>query len=110
MAQWVNGTVFFSLAALRGKTVVLQFSSAYNSAARASNAALRSLQAKLKESRKTDVAILALYDGSASAQEIETYAGSEGLSFPIGRVEETRNHGLDSAAFLAYGVRQLPTF
>ena len=29
-------------------------------------------------------------------------------AFPIGLVEPTREDGLDSAAFRAYGVRQLP--
>ena len=109
MARWVNGTGVSSLAALRGKTVVLQLSSAYNRAAKTSNAALTALDAKLKAAGRHDVAILALYDSSTSAAEVEAYAQSEGLPFPIGLVEHTPNAGLDSAPFQAYGVRGLPT-
>lgn len=107
--RWINGTGVPGLSALRGKTVLLQFSSAYNRAAVASNAALKALSARLKAAGRGDVVILALYDSAAPAGEVEAYARSEGLLFPIGLVEETRNQGLDSAAFKAYGVRHLPT-
>jgi hypothetical protein len=43
------------------------------------------------------------------ADEVAAYAAAEGLRFPIGLVEATRNLGADSASFRAYGVRQLPT-
>jgi protocatechuate 3,4-dioxygenase beta subunit/peroxiredoxin len=108
VARWVNGDGPSSLSALRGKRVVLQFSGAYNRAARASNEALRTLHARLQEAGRTDVAILAIYDASASAAEVAAYAREEGLPFPIGLVEPGRSLGLDSAAFRAYGVRRLP--
>src|SRR3989442_15464114 len=91
VARWVNGPGVSSLAALRGKTVVLQLSSAYNRAAKTSNTALAALDAKLKAAGRHDVAILALYDSSTSAPEVEAYAQSEGLPFPIGLVEPTPN-------------------
>lgn len=108
VAQWVNGDGPSSLSALRGKNVVLQFSGAYNRAARASNEALRALHARLQEAGRADVVILAVYDASASAEEVATYAREVGLPFPIGLVEPGRSLGLDSAAFRAYGVRRLP--
>jgi carboxypeptidase family protein len=109
VTEWVNGTAVPSLAALRGKTVLLQFSSAYNSAAKGSNAALKALQARLQEENRSDVVILALYDSSASTLEVEAYARAEGLSFPIGIVQPARNAGPGDGAFPAYGVRRLPT-
>jgi protocatechuate 3,4-dioxygenase beta subunit len=109
VSRWINGPGVPSLAALRGKTVVLQFSSAYNGAARASNAALQVLQARLNEAGRRDVVILGLYDSSASAPEAEAYARTEGLPFPIGIVPPVGNAGPDSGAFPAYGVLRLPT-
>jgi hypothetical protein len=109
VAQWINGGPLPGLSALRGKTVVLQFSAAYNRAAWESNHALSALHTALRAAGRSDVVILALYDSSASAEEVEAYARSEGLPFPIGVVEETRNLGMDSRAFKAYGVRRLPT-
>src|SRR5262249_38933311 len=109
VAQWVNGNGVKSLSELRGKVVVLQFASSYKPAARASNEALKSLHARLRETGRSDVAVLAVYDAAASPVEVAAYAKDEGLPFPIGVVEETRNLGIDSAAFKAYGVRQLPT-
>jgi Carboxypeptidase regulatory-like domain/AhpC/TSA family len=108
VAQWVNGDGIANWSDLRGKTVVLQFSSAFNGAARASNAALKMLHTRLREAGRTDVVILAIFDASASAEEVASYARAEGLSFPIGLVEPGRSLGLDSAAFRAYGVRRLP--
>jgi hypothetical protein len=108
VARWLNGDGVTSWTALRGKTVVLQFSSAYNRAARASNEALKALHARLREAGRNDVVILAVYDASAPADEVAAYARSEGLPFPIGLVEPSRNLGVDSAAFRAYGVRRLP--
>src|SRR5207237_10902649 len=108
VARWVNGAGVPSLNALRGKTVLLQFSSAYNPAAKASNEALKSLDTALKAAGRSDVVILALYDSSASAAEVEEYARSEGLPFPIGLVVPSPNAGPDSAPFQAYGVQSLP--
>jgi uncharacterized GH25 family protein/peroxiredoxin len=109
VARWVNGTGPASLAALRGKTVVLQFSAAYNRAAGQSNHVLSALHTNLRAAGRSDVVILALYDSSASPEEVAAYAQAEGLQFPIGLVEQTRNQGMDSRAFKAYGVRRLPT-
>jgi hypothetical protein len=109
VSRWVNREGPPTLAGLRGKTVLLQFSSAFNRAAAASNAALAELHAKLEAAGRDDVQILALYDSSASAEEVAAYARAEKLSFPIGLVEATRDPAPDSAAFPAYGVRRLPT-
>jgi RNA polymerase sigma factor (sigma-70 family) len=103
VARWLNGASIKSLRDLRGKVVVLQFSSAFNNAAKASNEMLKALHGK------AGVVVLAIYDASASADEVAAYAKAEKLPFPIGIVEETKNLGADSAAFKAYGVRQLPT-
>jgi uncharacterized GH25 family protein len=109
IGRWVNGEGVPSMSTLRGKSVVLQFSTAYNRAAHASNEALKALHARLREAGRSDVVILAVYDASATAEEVASYAREEGLPFPIGLVEGSRNLGADSAAFQAYGVRQLPT-
>jgi hypothetical protein len=109
VTRWVIGEGIKHLSDLRNKMVVLPFSSAYNRAAQASNAALKKLHAALQARGRDDVVILALYDASAGADEVAAYAAAEGLRFPIGLVEATRNLGADSASFRAYGVRQLPT-
>jgi hypothetical protein len=109
VTQWVGGAGVPSLAALRGKTVLLQFSSAYNSAAKASNAALAALSARLKAASRDDIVILALYDSSSSAAEVESYARAEGLPFPIGLIEPGHGGEMDSPTVQAYGVRHLPT-
>jgi protocatechuate 3,4-dioxygenase beta subunit len=109
VAQWVNGEGVRSLEELRGKTVVLQFSSAYNAAAKETNAALKALDAGLKARGRADVVILAIYDASIPAEEVARYVREEGLPFPIGIVAPTRSHGVDRTTFQAYGVRQLPT-
>ena len=107
--QWVNGAGVPSLATLRGKTVLLQFSSAYNSAAKGSNAALAALSGRLKAAGRDDIVILALYDSSASAAEVEAYARAAGLPFAIGLLEPGQGGEMDSPTFQAYGVRHLPT-
>jgi hypothetical protein len=109
VARWVNGEGPPSLSTLRGKNVVLQFSGAYNRAARASNEALKSLQARLREAGRTDVAILAIFDASASAAEVAAYAREEGLPFVIGLASENGKAGEETASFQAFGVRRLPT-
>jgi uncharacterized GH25 family protein len=108
VTRWVNGPGISGLSALRGKTVVLQFSAAYNPAAAASNAALKAVYAAAKERGRSDIVILAIYDASLPAAEVEAYARGEGLPFPIGLVEATPGLGFDSPVFKAYGVRQLP--
>jgi protocatechuate 3,4-dioxygenase beta subunit len=109
VARWVNGPGVPSLATLRGKMVLLQFSSAYNSAAKASNAALAALSARLKAASRDDIVILALYDSSSSAADVEAYARAERLPFPIGLLEPGQGEALDNPTFQAYGVRHLPT-
>jgi len=109
VARWVNGAGPGSLAELRGKTVILQFSAAYNRAAEPSNLVLKSLHAALKEKGKSDTLLLALYDPSMPAEEVDAYAKAEGLPFPVGLVEAARERGPGSAGFEAYGVRQLPS-
>ena len=105
VTRWINGAGARSLSELRGRRVVLQFSAAYNRAARESNHVLSALQTTLRAAGRDDVVIFALYDGSIPAGEAEAYARSEGLSFPIGLVAG----GVESPAFRAYGVRRLPT-
>jgi hypothetical protein len=103
-ARWVNGEGVPNLKALRGKTVVLLFSSAHNPAANATNAALKALHAALAAARREDVVILAFYDGSFPAEEVADYARREALPFPIG-LGEPRT---DGPTFEAYGVDLLP--
>jgi hypothetical protein len=70
---------------------------------------LRTLHARLQEAGRTDVALLAIYDASAAAEEVVAYAQAEGLPFPIGLASETGKAGGETPAFQAYGVRRLPT-
>jgi hypothetical protein len=107
VAQWVNGDGFPSLGALRGRTVLLQLSAAYNAAARDGNALLRELHTELARQGRQDVVIMALYDRSASAEEVAAYARAERLPYPIGIVAEPSGPGRESV-FAAWGARQLP--
>jgi hypothetical protein len=67
VTRWVNDAGVKHLSDLRNKMVVLQFSSAHNRAAQASNAALKKLHDALQARGRDDVVILALYDASAGA-------------------------------------------
>jgi peroxiredoxin len=108
VVQWVNGTGINHVSELRGKTVVLQFSYAFSGPARPSNSELKTLHAELKAAGRNDVVILAVYE-AAAPDNVAGYARAEGLPFPIGIAEEPRALGRQSAAFEAYGIRELPT-
>lgn len=99
------GEALISLSELRGRRVLLQFSAAYNRAARESNLVLSALHTSMRKAGRGDLVVLALYDGSASDAEAGAYARSAELPFPIGLVAG----GVESPSIGAYGVRRLPT-
>lgn len=105
-SRWLNSEGAPDLAALRGKTVVLQFSTPYNAAAKSSNAQLKALHAALRARGRTDVVLLALYD-AASATDADAYIREEALPFSVGIAAPAASDG-GADTFQAYGARQLP--
>lgn len=98
---WVNGPAT-TMAALRGKVIVLFFWAGFDSRPEAFDRIeeLRALYDLLKASE--DVAFIGIHDGGDDAAKIEKYVKDLGITFPVGR------DGEPFTTFERYAIRYIP--
>jgi len=101
--EWLQGKG--DLAAVKGKAVALVFFAPGN---RSSMAALNKLKDLQKEVGEGKLAVMAVSDASATAEELKKLWSDKGFPFALGRVADGDRQGWTSPAFRAYEVRALP--
>ncbi len=94
-----------SLAQLRGRRVVLAFVSIYS---RPCVRLLDELKALQEEHGADKLAVIAVHDPTATAQEVAAFRDRNGIAFPVLPVSAEGGEGLQCEPFRTYGVKALP--
>jgi len=104
ISTWLN-TQPLELRALRGKVVLLHFWTMYSRPCISSLKQLNSLQKQFPKR----LAVVAVHDRAAPADEVMGFVEDNELTFPVAIVKSRKQDGWAGKTFRAYGVKSLPS-